>query len=155
MLHVHHSPSLVSILSQINPVQMLPSYFILPFHLRSDLRSDLFPSRTPSENFFHHTSHVSPPVPIRFIWSPVQYFVCTTIYDYFHNAASTMLHKCNDYRYSYSYTFMKIWIVCIKRYSNTWFKTCSFTGGWRKSHNLPFKDEAQTALFKDPVRTAL
>jgi len=68
LLRAHHSPSLVPILSQINPVQALPSYFILSFHLRLGLRSNLFPSGFHTQTIFLHNSHVSPrPIPLYLI----------------------------------------------------------------------------------------
>jgi hypothetical protein len=58
---VHKVPSLVTILSQMNPVHTLPSYF-LSFHLRLGLVSGLFPSgfrtRIPYEFLIPPTSDV-------------------------------------------------------------------------------------------------
>jgi hypothetical protein len=50
--HVHKSPPIVPILSQINPVHTIPSYLrsilILSTHLRLGLPSGLFPSASPT-----------------------------------------------------------------------------------------------------------
>jgi len=46
------------------------------------------------------------------------------------------------------------WIVSCKAYSGSWdLRTLGLGKGLLCEY--PFKDEAQTALFKDPVRTAL
>jgi hypothetical protein len=44
------SPPLIPITSQINPLHALTFIVILPFHLRPDLLSGLFPLRFPNQN---------------------------------------------------------------------------------------------------------
>jgi hypothetical protein len=44
----HKSPSLVPILSEINPINTIPSILILSTHLRLGIPSGLFPSHFPT-----------------------------------------------------------------------------------------------------------
>jgi len=60
-------------------------------------------------------------------------------------------------------------VICVPQFHNPWdplietspalIETLTFDGRPSRStiifNKIPFKDEAQTALFKDPVRTAL
>jgi len=76
---VYMRSPLVSILSQMNPVQTFPSYFpkihlILSSHLRLGLPSGLFPSGLPTKFCMRFWSHScvlhTPPISFSLIWPP-------------------------------------------------------------------------------------